>query len=116
MIHCEQYQRYDIGTARFAQQKRPPPPFLSWARSWLNSRIARLLPLLCVLCSTLYFRLRGCPIRGHLDVVRWLVRTAGAESDRPNDDGCTPLLFACEQGHVGVAQWLVREGGAKVTV
>lgn len=65
---------------------------------------------------TLSFRLRGYPMRGHLDVVRWLVRTAGAEADRPNDDGCTPLLFACEQGHMGVAQWLVREGGAKVTL
>ena len=49
-------------------------------------------------------------------MVRWLVRTAGAETDRPNNDGCTPLLFACERGHMGVAQWLVREGGAKVTL
>ena len=55
-------------------------------------------------------------MRGHLDVVRWLVRTAGVEADRPNNDGCTPFLFACERGHMGVAQWLVREGGAKVTV
>ena len=57
----------------------------------------------------------GHVVRGHLNVVCWLVRTAGAEPDRPNNDGCTPLLFACERGHVGVAQWLVREGGAKVT-
>ena len=53
--------------------------------------------------------------RGHLDVVRWLVKVAGADVNRPNKDGCTPLLFACERGHAGVAQWLVREGGAQVT-
>lgn len=52
--------------------------------------------------------------RGHLDVVRWLVNTAGADADRANNDGCTPLFFACEKGHLGVAQWLVREAGAKV--
>ena len=79
------------------------------------------LKIACVLrlwflSRSLSSRLHGYPMRGHLDVVRWLVRTAGAEADRPNNDGCTPLLFACERGHMGVAQWLVREGGAKVTV
>lgn len=47
-------------------------------------------------------------------MVRWLVKTAGADVNRANNDGCTPLFFACEKGHVGVAQWLVREAGAKV--
>ncbi|CBJ31288.1 ankyrin repeat protein [Ectocarpus siliculosus] len=50
---------------------------------------------------------------GHLDVVRWLVKTAGADAQAANTDGCTPLFFACERGHLGVAQWLVREAGAE---
>lgn len=51
---------------------------------------------------------------GHLDVVRWLVKTAGADPNKVNTDGCTPLFFACEKGHLGVAQWLVRDAGAQV--
>lgn len=66
------------------------------------------------LSSLRYFCIVSYLPRGHLDVVRWLVNTAGADADRPNNDGCTPLFFACEKGHLGVAQWLVREAGAKV--
>lgn len=50
-----------------------------------------------------------------MDVVRWLVKTAGADAQAANTDGCTPLFFACEKGHLGVAQWLVREAGAEVS-
>lgn len=53
---------------------------------------------------------------GHLSLVRWLVKEAKADANRPNDEGCTPLFFACELGHIGVAQWLVREAGAQVCV
>jgi formate-dependent nitrite reductase cytochrome c552 subunit len=29
-----------------------------------------------------------------------------------NNDGCTPIFYACEMCHMPVVQWLVQEGGA----
>lgn len=114
ILHPDQYQRYKIGAALLRNKDDLLPPFVCKSLAETKNRASP--PNYFPVFFTLFSRLHGYPMRGHLDVVRWLVRTAGAEADRPNNDGCTPLLFACEQGHMGVAQWLVREGGAKVTV
>jgi Ankyrin repeats (many copies) len=37
--------------------------------------------------------------------------TLHSDPNALNNDGCTPLFFACEMCHTGVVQWLVREGG-----
>ena len=46
---------------------------------------------------------------GHVDTVR-LVLNEGAEVDRANQNGVTPLHIACQKGHVAVARLLLDEG------
>ncbi|KAJ3181831.1 hypothetical protein HDU85_003346 [Gaertneriomyces sp. JEL0708] len=48
--------------------------------------------------------------RGHLDVVKYLVRETGALVDITDREGETPLLKAAMNGHAGVVQYLVDQG------
>jgi len=41
--------------------------------------------------------------------VRTMVE-AGADKDRPNPDGMTPMIMALDNGHVGVARYLLEQG------
>ncbi len=73
---------------------------------------------------------------GHLEVVQWLVSSAGSSAATERNDVCglhwdcavccadartcgicvqsgrTALLCACEKGHLEVAQWLVSSAGS----
>jgi ankyrin repeat protein len=51
---------------------------------------------------------------GMLEVVRFLIKEAGADVDRVRDDGMTALTLAAQQGHVTVLRCLVKEFGADV--
>ena len=46
---------------------------------------------------------------GHVDAVRLLL-DKGAEVDRVNKKGSTPLYIACQSGHVDVARLLLEKG------
>ena len=46
---------------------------------------------------------------GHTDAVRLLL-DGGAEVDRANKDGSTPLIIACFNGHVDAARLLLERG------
>ena len=43
--------------------------------------------------------------QGHLEVVRFLCE-AGADKDKPTQDGMTPLIIAAQNGHVRVENFL----------
>jgi ankyrin repeat protein len=34
----------------------------------------------------------------------------GADKDKADEEGCTPLFMAAQQGHLAVAQYLVQQG------
>ena len=51
--------------------------------------------------------------RGEFAIARRCVKY-GADPDRPNEHGFTPLFLACENGHFDVALFLVRDCGADV--
>ena len=53
------------------------------------------------------------PAEGHVDAAR-LVLDQGAEVDRAEEDGRTPLHIACHQGHLDAAQLLLERGAKKV--
>ena len=52
---------------------------------------------------------------GHLGVVQCLVN-AGADKDKADYSGATPLLAAVQDGHLGVVQYLVEAGAVKENV
>ena len=51
-------------------------------------------------------------IKGYLDIVKALL-AAGADKDKVDEDGVTPLIWAATQGHLKVVQVLLK-AGAKV--
>ena len=51
-------------------------------------------------------------LEGHLEVVRLLIE-AGADKDKANDDGTTPLYVASINGHLEVVRLLVEKGADK---
>lgn len=54
--------------------------------------------------------------RGHLEIVKCLIREAGARTSAKYHAWRTPpLLLAARQGNLPMVQWLVREGGADVS-
>ena len=53
---------------------------------------------------------RGLP--GYRDIVKALL-AAGADKDKVDEDGVTPLIWAATQGHLKVVQVLLK-AGAKV--
>jgi ankyrin repeat protein len=52
--------------------------------------------------------------KGHVAVVRCLVKELGADVNQAANDGTTPLYFAAAKGDLAVAQLLVEELGADV--
>jgi ankyrin repeat protein len=51
-------------------------------------------------------------LKGHLDIVRFLVE-GGAAKDQAQNDGATPLLVAAGEGHLDIVRFLVAAGAAK---
>jgi ankyrin repeat protein len=58
------------------------------------------------LTPLLYAARAGC-----LDCVKTML-AAGADKDRPNPDGMTPMLMALDNGHPAVAQYLLDQGAS----
>lgn len=47
---------------------------------------------------------------GDMDLLRWFVQEQGADLEQRDDDGNTPLLYACLQGGVKQVQYLLSRG------
>lgn len=68
----------------------------------------------CQLRFGVYTPLCIAALRGHLEVVQYLVREGRADVNQGTQAGCTPLYLAAFQGNLEVVQWLVREGNVDV--
>ena len=53
---------------------------------------------------------------GHLELCRWLVREAAADTAQTNRTGRTPLHMAARNGRLEVCRWLVGECGVPASV
>ena len=64
------------------------------------------------ICTCLEMSLHTAVENGDLDRVRLLVVEQGADKDKGNSDGNTPLLIASGHGHLDVVQYLVEQGAS----
>ena len=48
---------------------------------------------------------------GNLELVRLLVEQ-GADKDKADRVGCTPLFWGCDRGHIDVVKYLVEQGAS----
>ena len=58
---------------------------------------------------TLASLLRIASREGHLCVVRYLVEDHGCDPSCKDDEGITPLYFACQEGHMDIVSYLITE-------
>jgi ankyrin repeat protein len=60
--------------------------------------------------------LANAVIDNYTHVVKWLLRTGGAQiSDVVDTHGMTTLALAAGRGRFSLVQWLLEEGGANIT-
>lgn len=52
---------------------------------------------------------------GKIDVLRWLIHTAGLSGSKPANNGATPAHDAAATGQLDCLQWLIENGGCSST-
>ena len=51
-----------------------------------------------------------------LNIIKWLVREAGADVEATDSQGKTALLRAAHLGHIATVKWLIKTGGSNVAI